>query len=106
MKEKPLVSTTMKTLARRPVRQYSEQFKAEAVRMVTELGKPASEVARELDVHPASLYSWLKKDRESKALDAGTSATQVAELESEVKRLKMENEFLKKAAAFFAKESP
>ena len=88
-------------------RKFSPQFKAEAVQMVVETGKPVAEVARDLGVHDGTLGNWVKAWRDanpepSRALSPIERA-RVSELEEENRRLRMENEFLKKAAAFFAR---
>ena len=91
-------------------RRFSPQFKAEAVQMVMETGKPIAEVARDLVIHDGTLGNWVNAWRREhpepeKALSAVERA-RVEELEDENRRLRMENEFLKKAAAFFARTQP
>ncbi len=91
-------------------RRFSPQFKAEAVQMVIETGKPIAEVARDLGIHDGTLGNWVNAWRREhpepeKALSAVERA-RVKELEDENRRLRMENEFLKKAAAFFARTHP
>jgi len=86
-----------------PNKKYSEQFKAEAVAMVLELGKSIRQVARDLDLSTATLHRWINQRREVEPTVVSRRST--VELEAEVRRLRMENEFLKKAAAFFARES-
>lgn len=88
-------------------RKFSPQFRAEAVQMVFETGKPVAEVARDLGVNDGTLGNWVKAWRDAntepnKALSPMDRA-RVSELEEENRRLRMENEFLKKAAAFFAR---
>ena len=88
-------------------RRFSPQFRAEAVQMVIETGKPIAEVARDLGVNDGTLGNWVKAWRDAnpepgKALSPMERA-RVSELEEENRRLRMENEFLKKAAAFFAR---
>ena len=88
-------------------RKFSSQFKAEAVAMVLETGKPIAEVARDLGVNDGTLGNWVKAWRDAnpepeQALSPVERA-RVKELEEENRRLRMENEFLKKAAAFFAR---
>ena len=88
-------------------RKFSPQFKAEAVAMVLETGKPIAEVARDLGVNDGTLGNWVKAWRDAnpepeQALSPVERA-RVKELEEENRRLRMENEFLKKAAAFFAR---
>ncbi len=88
-------------------RQYTEEFKREAVKLVTEQGYKISEAARNLGVHVSLLRRW-KERLEAEEKGEGLSADEHEELRrlrAEVKRLRMEREILKKAAAFFAKES-
>jgi transposase-like protein len=91
-------------------RRFSPQFKAEAVQMVLETGKPVAEVARDLGVHDGTLGNWVNAWRRAnpepeKSLTPVERA-RVQEMEEEIRRLRMENEFLKKAAAFFARTHP
>ena len=84
-----------------------EQFKAEAVELVLITGRSIVEVAGELGVNPGTLGNWLRLHREAnpdpvKALSPVDSARLKA-VEAENANLRLENEFLKKAAAFFAK---
>jgi transposase-like protein len=91
-------------------RKFSPQFRAEAVQMVIETGKPIAEVARDLGVHDGTLGNWVNAwRRENPVPDQALSPVErarVKELEDENRRLRMENEFLKKAAAFFARTHP
>ena len=91
-------------------RKFSPQFKAEAVQMVLETGRPIAEVARDLGIHDGTLGNWVNAwRREHPEPDQPLSPMErarVKELEAEVARLRMENEFLKKAAAFFARAHP
>jgi len=88
-------------------RKFSPQFKAEAVAMVLETGKPIAEVARDLGVNDGTLGNWVAAWRdanpEPQAELSPIERARVKELEEENRRLRMENEFLKKAAAFFAR---
>ena len=91
-------------------RKFSPQFKAEAVQFVIETGRPIAEMARELEINEGTLGNWVNEWKRSnpereKALTPVERA-RVAEMEDEIRRLRMENEFLKKAAAFFAKTQP
>jgi transposase-like protein len=83
-------------------RRFSPQFKAEAVQMVIETGKPIAEVARDLGIHDGTLGNWVNAwRREHPEPDQPLSPVErvrVKELEEENRRLRMENEFLKKAA--------
>ena len=88
-------------------RKFSSQFRAEAVQLVIETGKPIAEVARDLGVNDGTLGNWVKAWRdanpEPETALSPVERARVRELEEENRRLRMENEFLKKAAAFFAR---
>ena len=83
-------------------RRFSPQFKAEAVQMVFETGKPIAQVARDLGIHDGTLGNWVNAwRREHPEPDQPLSPVEparVKELEDEVARLRMENEFLKKSS--------
>ena len=90
---------------------YSKQFKIDAVKLVTEQGFNVSEAARNLGIHHSSLRRW-KRQLESDGNQAfpgkGNLSAEKQELDrlrKENKRLRMERDILKKATAFFAKES-
>ena len=91
-------------------RRFSHQFKAEAVQLVIASDRPVAEIARELAINEGTLGNWVNAWRnENPAPDPDLSPTDRArmlEMEDDVRRLRMENEFLKKAAAFFAKTQP
>ena len=88
-------------------RKFSPQFKAEAVQMVIETGRPIVDVARDLGVNAGTLANWVSAWRGAKPEPATALSpierVRVNELEEENRQLRMENEFLKKAAAFFAR---
>ena len=90
-------------------RRFSHQFKAEAVQLVIASDRPVAEIARELAINEGTLGNLVNAWRnENPAPDPDLSQTDRArmrEMEDEVRRLRMENELLKKAAAFFAKET-
>ena len=92
-------------------RHLSKQFKVDAVKLVTEQGYKVSEAARNLGIHHSSLRRW-KKQFETNGDRAfpgkghmNPETEELNRLRKEVKQLRMEREILKKAAAFFAKES-
>ncbi len=91
-------------------RRFSPQFKAEAVQMVLETGKPIAEVARDLEINEGTLGNWVNRWRsdhpEPEKSETPVERARVKEIEDEIRRLRMENEFLKKAAAFFARTQP
>ena len=87
-------------------RQFTPEFKQDAVALVTEQGYSVSKAARAVDVSENNLRRW-KKELEQEASGARLNADERAELarlRRENKELRMEKEILKKASAFFAKE--
>ena len=90
---------------------FTKEFKADAIRLVTEQGYNCSEVGRRLGVGSSNISRWFREYRKAQEgpLDEGVSRRELEEenrcLRKENKRLEMEREILKKAAAFFAKES-
>ena len=91
-------------------RRFSAQFKAEAVQMVVETGRPVAEIARDLGINDGTLGSWVNAYRRAHPEPdqplTPVERARVQELEDEIRRLRMENEFLKNAAAFFARTHP
>ena len=94
---------------KRARRQFTEEFRAGAVRLVVDEGKTVGAVARELDLTPSSLGKWVSQARadRSQGKTGLTSAEreELARLRKEVRILAEEREILKKATAFFAKQS-
>ena len=92
-------------------RTYTPEFKAEAVKLVTEQGYSVAEAARSLGVHETLLRSWKQalQDQGDHAFPGQGNPPAVQEelrrLRAENKRLQAERDILKKAAAFFAKEA-
>jgi len=92
-------------------RQYSREFKLEAIRLVTERGVTVAQAARELDVHENMLRKWVRiyrQDADNAFPGQGVlppEQAELARLRKEVAKLKMERDILKKAAAYFAQES-
>ena len=89
---------------------YTPEFRAAAVREVIENSRPIADVARELNIVSQTLWNWVTAHRElhGGAEEAELSVSERAklkQLEREVRELRMENEFLGKATAFFAKRS-
>jgi transposase len=92
---------------RRQRRDFTEAFKAQAVRLVRESGKTVSAVARELDLTESALRQWVRDaEREARRTGALSSGErkELEQLRREVQTLRMERDILKKAAAFFAKD--
>jgi len=87
-------------------RQYTAEFKAEAVKLVTEQGYKVSEAARSLGINGNLLRIWKNKlaARDSQATLTEGEQMELARLREENRRLRMERDILKKAAAFFAND--
>ena len=94
-----------------PRKSYSREFKIDAVKLITEQGYKISEAARSLGINPNVLGRWkrqFERDAEQSFPGKGHMTPEKEELHrlrQENKRLRMEREILKKATAFFAKES-
>ena len=91
-------------------RRYTDEFKVEAVRLTRESGRPVAQVARELGISDTVLYRWMKEQRHVESRGSTRQAGRAGQ--DELTRLKRENEilrkerdFLRRAAAFFARES-
>lgn len=88
-------------------RRFSKEFKAEAVKVAQESGKSIAQVAKDIDVCESSLHLWLNQAK----VDRGegrpgelttTEREELRSLRKEVRELRMERDFLKKTAAYFA----
>ena len=95
-----------------PDRKYTPEFRLSAVKQVIDGGRSIPQVARSLEMLPGTLGNWVARTRKGEALMKRAPRQPVSELEAELARLKQENarlrierEILKKAAAYFAKES-
>jgi transposase len=97
-------------MKRRPRREFTSDFKSEAVRLCRVGDRTVRQVAKDLDLTETALREWVRRaDIEVGAGPPGALTSderaELVRLRSENKRLQMEREVLKKAAAFFAKES-
>ena len=94
-------------LGRRVRRQFTDDFRAGAVRLVLDEGKTIGVVARELDLTPSALGNWVRDARANRTKGrtglTTEERTELAGLRKENRELRMERDILKKAAAFFAK---
>ena len=95
---------------RRKRRRFTAEFKADVVGLCESGGESISEVCRRLELIETSVRAWVKQARAERV--NGTSETlarsereELAQLRRETKRLRMERDILKKATAFFARES-
>ena len=88
-------------------KRYPEEFKIEAVKQVVDRGHSISDVAKRSDVTTHSLYAWVKKyGPDSKQHNELNDAqAEIRRLQKELKRTTEERDLLKKAAAYFAKQS-
>jgi transposase len=91
-------------------RSFSEEFKRDAVRRAEAGGHSFTHIARELGIHPSLLQTWRRKHASAQV--GKDKSTAFSSSDDEIRRLKRENaalredrDILKKAAAFFAKES-
>jgi transposase len=97
-------------MAKRKRRAFTDEFKARTVRLIGESGKSIGAVAQELDLTESAVRAWVRQT----AIDGGQGASgsltteereELSRLRREVRTLRQEREILKKATAFFAKES-
>ena len=91
-------------------RQFTDAFKSEAVRLTRESGRPVAQVARELGIGDSLLYRWRGEQRQAESQGRTRQAMRVEQdeltrLRRENDTLRKERDFLKRAAAFFARES-
>ena len=92
-------------------RKFTREFKLEAVRLIKDRGVSYAQAAEDLGVHPTQLRDWVKKlaDDPQHAFPGNgqmkPEQQEIARLKREVIKLKAERDILKKAAAYFAKES-
>jgi transposase len=97
------------TLKRRPRRQFTDEFKAGAVRLVLDEGKTVGAVARDLDLTETALREWVRRaeaDRTKGRTGLTTSEREeLARLRKELRIVTEERDILKKATAFFAKQN-
>jgi len=98
-----------KQAGRRAKRQFTDEFKAGAVRLVLDEGKTVAQAARDLGLTASSLRVWVERARADRTGGKTGLTTEeraeMAALRKEVRTLRMERDILKKAAAFFAKEN-
>jgi transposase len=93
-------------------RHFTDEYKAQAVSLVLDSGRTVAEVARSIDVHEMTLGKWVKKARDTRRANGEEpelSTDERAELEAlraETARLRMERDFAKKVATWFAKDQP
>ena len=88
---------------------FTEEFKAEAIKQVTERGHKVVDVAQRLGVSDKSLYLWIRQSSGKQTTSVNDSVValkaEMVRLKAELKRTTEERDILKKAAAYFARES-
>ena len=94
---------------RRARRSFTDEFRANVVRLVLDEGKTIAQVARDLDLSPSAVGIWVRRARADRT-NGKTGLTteereELARLRKENRELRMERELLKKWAAFFAREN-
>src|SRR5689334_20806465 len=97
-------------MERRKRRSFTPEFRADAVRLVREGSKSLPQVAKDLDLTESALRNWVREADGGKGKSPAGPLTaeerdELVRLRKEVRHLEMERDFLKKAAAFFAKET-
>jgi transposase len=88
-------------------KRYTDEFKMEAVKQVTDRGQKVADVASRIGVTPYSLYAWVRKFGKPGASASAPveQSAEVRRLQAELRRVTEERDILKKAAAYFAKQS-
>jgi transposase len=99
-------------LKRGPQGRYTREFRQEAVKLVMEEGLSVPEAGRRLSLPPSTILGWVKKFKAGKLGEIGNKYRPLTDIEMELARtrkelfeVKMERDILKKAAAYFARES-
>jgi transposase len=89
-------------------RQFTAEFKRDAVQLVRTTGRPIAEIARELGIYDSTLGNWVRQDRIDRGDQDGLSSddrARLRELEGENTKLRMERDLLKRTVAFWVKET-
>ena len=104
----PMTDTPTPT-PKRPPRQFTDEFKASAARLVLDQGKSIAAAARDLDLSETALGEWVRRARADRTHGRTGLTTaereELVRLRKELRIVQEEREILKKAAAFFAKQS-
>lgn len=89
------------------MKRYPEEFKIEAVKQITERNYPIGEVAKRLGCTTKSLYNWIERygNKQAQHREITDQQKEIRELKAKLRRTEEERDILKKAAAYFAKES-
>ena len=84
---------------------YTDEFKRDAVAQVKERGYSVKDVSERLGICTKSMYDWIKKFHQSEPEVAAEDASEIRRLKAELRRVTEERDILKKATAYFAKET-
>ena len=85
---------------------FTEDFKADAVKQITERGHSISDVSQRLGVSTHSLYAWIKRQAGSPSASVkDDQSAEIRRLKQELVRVTEERDILKKATAYFAKDA-
>ncbi len=84
---------------------FTDDFKRDAVRQITERGYPVAEVSGRLGVSKHSLYTWKKQFAKASSSGGDDQAAEIRRLKRDLVRVTEERDILKKAAAYFAKDA-
>src|SRR5205809_1622665 len=98
----------MEDKQRRSRRQFSEEFKRDAVDLVRTTGRPIAQIANELGIYDSTLGNWVRQDRIDRGEREGLSSDErerLREVERDNTRLRMERDLLKRTVAFWVKET-
>jgi transposase len=93
---------------RRRRRQFTEEFKRDAVDLVRSTGRPIAQIAHELGIYDSTLGNWVRQDRIDRGEREGLTTDErarLARLEAENAKLQMERDLLKRTVAFWVKET-
>ena len=93
---------------RRRRRQFTEEFKRDAVDLVRTTGRPIAQIAHELGIYDSTLGNWVSQDRIDRGEREGLTTDErarLARLEAENAKLRMERDLLKRTVAFWVKET-
>jgi transposase len=95
-------------MSSRERRKFTPEYKAEVVALVHSSGKAVTRIAKELDLTPSAVSRWVEQAKQRSTPEGRATIDDAAELRrlrKELVQIKMERDFLKKAAAFFAREN-
>jgi transposase len=98
----------MEDRQRRNRRQFTAEFKRDAVELVRSTGRPIAEIPRELGIYVSTLGTWVRQDRIGRGEAEGLTTEERArlgQLEAENTKLRMERDLLKRTVAFWVKET-